>query len=74
MLVETAQEVAVWAREKGAADDEALREELSASMQVNETDRQAFVEASKPIYDRFAEEVEGGQEMIDQVQSLSEGS
>ena len=74
VLVETAQEVAVWAREKGAADDEALREELSASMEVNETDRQAFVEASKPIYDRFAEEVEGGQEMIDQVQSLSEGS
>ena len=74
VLAETAQEVAVWAREKGAADDEALREELAASMEVNETDRQAFVDASAPIYDRFAEEVEGGQEMIDQVQSLSEGS
>ena len=74
VLAETAREVAVWAREKGAADDEALREELAASMEVNETDRQAFVDASAPIYDRFAEEVEGGQEMIDQVQSLSEGS
>ena len=74
VLEETAQEVALWAREKGAADDEALREELSASMQVNETDRQAFVEASAPIYETFAAEVEGGQEMIDQVQSLAGGS
>ena len=74
VLEETAQEVAVWAREKGAADDEALREELSANMQVNETDRQAFVEASAPIYEKFAAEVEGGQEMIDQVQSLAGGS
>ena len=74
VLEETAQEVAVWAREKGAADDEALREELSANMQVNETDRQAFVEASAPIYETFAAEVEGGQEMIDQVQSLAGGS
>ncbi len=74
ILTETAQEVAVWAREQGAEQDDALREELSASMQVNETDRQAFVEASRPIYDKFAEEVEGGQEMIDQVQALAEGS
>ena len=74
VLAETAQEVAVWAREQGAEQDDALLEELSSSMQVNETDRQAFVEASRPIYDKFAEEVEGGQEMIDQVQSLSEGS
>ena len=74
VLEETAREVAVWAREKGAADDEALREELSANMQVNETDRQAFVEASAPIYEKFASEIEGGQEMIDQVQSLAGGS
>ena len=74
VLAETAREVATWAREKGAADDEALREELAASMEVNETDRQAFVEASAPIYDKFAEEVEGGQEMIDEVQSLAGGS
>ena len=74
VLTETAQEVALWARERGAEEDGALLEELEASMEVNETDRQAFVEASRPIYEKFAEEVEGGQEMIDQVQSLSEGS
>ena len=74
VLAETAREVATWAREKGAAEDGTLLEELRAGMEVNETDRQAFVEASQPLYERFAEEVEGGQEMIDQVQALAEGS
>ena len=74
ILTETAQEVAVWAREQGAAEDGTLLEELRAGMEVNETDRQAFVEASQPLYERFAEEVEGGQAMIDQVQALAEGS
>jgi TRAP-type transport system periplasmic protein len=75
VLAETAQEVALWAREKGAADDDALLEELkSGGMQVNDTDRAAFVEESKPLYEKFATEVEGGQQMIDQALSLAEGS
>ena len=75
ILAETAQEVATWARETGAADDEALRKELEAGgMTVNETDRQAFVDASAPIYEKFATEVEGGQAMIDEVQALASGS
>lgn len=75
VLEETAQEVAVWAREQGAAqDDELLRELEAGGMQVNQADRAAFVEASRPVYDKFAEEVEGGQDMIDRVLGLAEGS
>lgn len=73
VLAETAREVAVWAREKGAADDESLLQRLKDSgMKVNTADRAAFVEASAPLYDKFASEVEGGQEMIDQVLSLAD--
>jgi tripartite ATP-independent transporter DctP family solute receptor len=75
ILTETAQEVALWAREQGAAQDDELLESLQAGgMIVNKTDRAAFVEASAPLYEKFAAEVEGGQAMIDQAMSLADGS
>lgn len=75
ILAETAQEVVSWARAEGAAADEALLSELEAGgLEVNIADRDAFVEASKPVYEKFANEVENGQEMIDQVMSLASGS
>ncbi|MSU90254.1 DctP family TRAP transporter solute-binding subunit [Rhodobacteraceae bacterium 2CG4] len=75
VLTETAQEVALWAREQGAAQDGELLEKLKAGgMAVNETDRAAFVAASAPLYEKFASEVENGQAMIDQVLSLADGS
>ncbi|MCK0167058.1 TRAP transporter substrate-binding protein [Jannaschia sp. S6380] len=75
ILAETAQEVAIWAREQGAKEDEDLLTTLTeAGMKVNEADRAAFVEASKPIYEKFAEEVENGQAMIDEAMALAEGS
>lgn len=75
ILAETAQEVVSWARAEGAAADEALLSELEAGgLEVNVADRDAFVEASKPVYEKFASEVENGQEMIDQVMSLASGS
>ncbi|MEL6278539.1 MAG: TRAP transporter substrate-binding protein [Pseudomonadota bacterium] len=46
----------------------------SAGVEVNEADKAAFIEASKPIYDEFAATVDGGQELIDTVQSLADGS
>ncbi len=45
-----------------------------AGVEVNEADKDAFVEASKPIYEAFAAEVEGGQELIDAVLGLAGGS
>lgn len=75
VLEDTAREMSAWARAKGAEADEALREKLvAAGMEYNEADRAAFVEASKPIYEAFAAEVEGGQAMIDKAISLASGS
>ena len=75
VLADTAQEVAVWAREQGASEDGKLLQELKdAGMQVNEADHKAFVDASKPLYEKFAKEVDGGQAMIDKVLSLADGS
>ncbi|MAP17680.1 MAG: C4-dicarboxylate ABC transporter [Aurantimonas sp.] len=73
VLKTTAEEVALWAREQGAADDDTLLKELEESgMKVNQADRQAFVDASKPLYEKFAAEVDGGQEMIDKAMSLAD--
>lgn len=75
VLAETAGEVATWAREQGAsADGELLQKLKDGGMEVNEADRQAFVDASKPLYEKFAAEVDGGQEMIEKAQSLADGS
>jgi tripartite ATP-independent transporter DctP family solute receptor len=75
ILTETAQEVAVWAREQGASQDEELLTKLKdAGMVVNVADRAAFVDASKPIYEKFSTEVENGQAMIDEALALADGS
>ncbi len=72
VLTETAQEAALWAREQGAAADDGLLARLEAAgMKVNATDRAAFVAASAPLYDKFAEEVPDGRAMIDRVLSLA---
>ncbi|MDW4499984.1 TRAP transporter substrate-binding protein [Sulfitobacter sp. D35] len=74
ILAETAQEVALWARDQGASAEGTLLDELKgAGMEVNTADRQAFVDASAPLYEKFASEVEGGQDMIDSVMSLAGG-
>ncbi|MBL4842392.1 MULTISPECIES: TRAP transporter substrate-binding protein [Thalassospira] len=66
ILVNTAREVALWSRDAGAKADKALLDELTAGgMEVNTADRAAFVEASKPIYDKFASEIDGGKALVD---------
>ncbi|MFT6090828.1 TRAP transporter substrate-binding protein [Sulfitobacter sp.] len=45
-----------------------------AGVAVNTADKDAFIEASSPIYKQFAEEVEGGQEMIDTVLGLAKAN
>ncbi|QBF33638.1 TRAP transporter substrate-binding protein [Thalassococcus sp. S3] len=46
----------------------------AAGVEVNEADKDAFIAASQPIYEAFAAEVDGGGEMIEQVQALAGGS
>ena len=61
--------------EKAAALETDLLEKLKAGgIQVNEADKDAFIAASKPVYDEFAGSIDGGQELIDTVLKLGEGT
>ncbi|MGR3756088.1 MAG: TRAP transporter substrate-binding protein [Tranquillimonas sp.] len=55
-------------------ESELLQVIKDAGVEVNEADKDAFIEASKPIYDAFSSEVEGGGEMIDKVLGLGQSS
>ncbi|MCK2184203.1 TRAP transporter substrate-binding protein [Halomonas getboli] len=71
VLIETAEEVEAYALEQGAAlDDSLLAKFEDAGMQINKVNTEAFVEESAAIYEKFGNEVEGGQEMIEQVDAL----
>ena len=72
ILKDTAVEMEPEVYKIAAELDESLLKKLKDSgMQVNEADKDAFIKASKPIYDEFAKEVPGGQELIDK--SLAHG-
>jgi TRAP-type C4-dicarboxylate transport system substrate-binding protein len=51
-------------------DESLLKKLKDAGMQVNEADKDAFIKASKPIYEEFAKDVPGGQELIDKSLAL----
>ena len=51
-------------------DNELLGKLKSAGMQVNTPNKDAFVAASKPVYDDFAKEVAGSREVIDRAIAL----
>jgi tripartite ATP-independent transporter DctP family solute receptor len=55
-------------------DGELLGKLKSAGMQVNEPNRAAFIEASKPIYEEFSKAVPRAKEMIDKALALASGS
>jgi len=71
-LDSTAKEVQSWVYEKAAKDDGVLLEKMKASgtIKVNEADKDAFIKASKPVYDEFAKEVPGAKEIIDRAIAL----
>jgi TRAP-type transport system periplasmic protein len=73
-ILQAGQEVQPWTYETAEKLDAELRQQLiDGGMEFNEADREAFVAASKPVYDQFAAEVEGGQELIDRAMALAEG-
>lgn len=75
VLAETAVEMQPVALEIAARlDDELLGKLKEAGMQVNEVDKAAFIEASKPVYEEFAKEVPGGQKLVDDSLALGKGS
>ena len=65
-LEETASSMQDFVYETAATSDTELLDKMKESgIQVNEADKQAFIDASGPIYDDFAKEVSAGREMID---------
>jgi len=52
-------------------ETELLDNLIAGGVTVNEADKDAFIEASTPIYDEFAKTVDGGAELISTVQALA---
>jgi len=71
LLEETAKETQAFVYDYATKDDTALLAKLKQSgMLVNDVDQEAFVAASKPIYEEFSAEVPGAKEVIDRAVSL----
>jgi tripartite ATP-independent transporter DctP family solute receptor len=71
VLEDSAKETQAFVYEKGAKDDEELLTKMKAAgIQVNEADKDAFIAASKPVYDEFAKEVPAAKEVIDRAIQL----
>ena len=71
VLEEVAKDTQAFVYENAARDDSELLGKLKqAGMQVNEVDQNAFVAASKPIYEEFGKEVAGAKELIDRAVAL----
>lgn len=71
-LREAAKEAQDYVYELAAQLETDLLEEIKAAgVEVNEADKQAFVEASAPIYEEFAGAVEGGDELVKRVQQAN---
>jgi tripartite ATP-independent transporter DctP family solute receptor len=76
VLEETAKETQAFVYETAARLEDELLEKVQqeSDIEVNEADKQAFIDASQPIYDEFASEVEGGKALVDQALSLGDAS
>ena len=71
VLEETAKETQAYVYQTAAADDAELLGKLKqAGMQVNDVDKDAFIAASKAIYDDFGKEVPGAKNVIDRAVAL----
>ena len=71
VLEDTAKETQAFVyRQAAKDDDEPLGKLKAAGMQVNEVDKEAFIAASKPIYDEFGKEVTGAKALIERAVAL----
>ena len=71
-ILETeAKAVQAWVYEKAARDDDQLLAKMKAAgIQVNTANKDAFIAASKPVYEEYAKEVKGAKEVIDRAIAL----
>jgi len=71
ILEDTARETQPFVYETAAKQDTALLKKLKdEGMQVNEVDKNAFIAASKPIYEEFGNAVAGAKPLIDRAVEL----
>jgi len=54
-------------------DNDLLAKIKTAGVKVNEADKDAFIAASKPVYDEFGKEVAGGDKLVDKAVALGKG-
>jgi tripartite ATP-independent transporter DctP family solute receptor len=69
-LSKIASELGDFARSEGERLDKELMQKVAPPMKANEVDKDAFIKASRAIYDDFGKEVPGGTELVKLVQSL----
>jgi TRAP-type transport system periplasmic protein len=76
ILEETARETQAFVYETAARLEEELLTKINdeSDIEVNEADKDAFIEASKPIYEEFGSQVEGGKAIVDKAVELGSGS
>ena len=73
-ILEEAAAIQDWTYELAERLEGEVRDKLiAAGMQFNQADREAFVAASKPVYDQFAAEVPGGAALIERALALANG-
>jgi tripartite ATP-independent transporter DctP family solute receptor len=71
VLEDTAKETQAYVYETAAKDENDLLAKMKAAgIQVNEVNKDAFIAASKPIYDGFSSEVAGAKPIIDKAIAL----
>ena len=71
ILEDTATETQAYVYAKAEKDDDALLAKMKAAgIKVNEANKDAFIAASKPIYEEFAREVPMAKEVIDRAIAL----
>jgi len=73
-LAEAARETQSFVYENAARLETELLEKIKeAGVEVNEADKQAFIDASGTIYEAFSSEVTGGGDLVENAQSLASG-
>ena len=71
-LADCALEASNFAYDRSAEMDQSLLDVVKeAGVEVNDADKQAFIDASRPIYEEFGTQVEGGQKLVEDIQALA---
>jgi tripartite ATP-independent transporter DctP family solute receptor len=71
-LESTAKDVQAWVYAKAEKDDDILLQKIKSgsSIKVNQANKDAFIAASKPVYEEFAREVPGAKQIIERAIAL----